>query len=144
MTKKEIKIFIADQDNYRIFVYKQLLQELGYKHIYTMADANSCINSLVITPDVIFLDYSIDNFSGLDALKKIKSINPDIHVVVLSEIEEMNSSMECLKLGAYDLILKGEIEEEHIKMVMENVSLLKGIRDRKNSNVLQKVASLFW
>lgn len=144
LMKKDLKIFIADNDNYRIFVYKQLLQELGYKHIYTMADAKSCINSLVIVPDVIFLDYSIENFSGLEVLKKIKNINPEIHVVVLSEIEEMNLAADSLKLGAYDLILKGGIEEEHIKMIMENISKLKGIRVRNNSTILEKVASLFW
>lgn len=145
MAQKDLKIFIADSDDYCTFVYKQLLQELGYKSIYTMVDADSCINSLVLAPDVIFLDYSINNFEGLNILKKIKGINPDIHVILLSQIEDMNSSADGIKFGAYDLILKGGIEEEHIKMVLENISHLNKTKSKTTKyNVFQKVASFFW
>ncbi|MFM9946144.1 MAG: response regulator [Bacteroidia bacterium] len=142
--KKDLKIFIADSDDYSTFVYKQLLLELGHKDVYTFDDSASCINSLVLMPDVIFLDYSIENNSGLEVLKQIKNIKPEIHVVVFSQIDEMNTAVNALKHGAYDLILKGDIEEEHIKMVLENIALLNREMTRKGRGVLQKVASLFW
>ncbi len=144
MLKKNLKIFIADNDSYRIFVYRQLMEEIGYKNIYTMSDADRCMNSLVLNPDIIFLNYSIDNYSGLTVLKKIKNINPDIHVILFSEIEEMNTSIAGLKLEANDFILNGGIEKESLKKVLENVSLLKAYKPLKGSGILKKVAHLFW
>ena len=142
--KKDLKIFIADSDDYSTFVYKQLLQELGYKHIFTMSDSASCINSMILAPDVVFLDYAINDFSGIEVLKKIKAINPSTHVILLSQIEQMNNSIEGLKFGAYDLILKGDLEEEHIELILDNISLLRRQKDQKSYNVFQKVASVFW
>jgi PleD family two-component response regulator len=142
--KKDLKIFIADGDEYSSFVYKQLLKDLGYKHIFSMSDASSCITSMILAPDVVFLDYSISDFSGLEVLKKIKSINPSTHVILFSQIEHMNDSIEGLKFGAYDLILKGDLEEEHIALILENISIIERQKERKNANVFQRVASVFW
>ena len=141
---KDLKISIADNDNYRTFVYKQLFEQLGYEDICTLTTPESCISSLWLKPDVIFLDYSFGNFAGLAILKKIKAINPGIPVVLLSEIEEMNSAVEGLSHGAYELILKGDIEEEHIKMVLQHISIFSMPKVAKKSWVLQKVASFFW
>lgn len=70
--KKDIKIFIADSDDYSTFVYKNLLKELGYRHIFTMSDAESCVRSMVLNPDIVFLDYSISGNKGIEVLRRIK------------------------------------------------------------------------
>ncbi len=144
MKTKNLKIFVVDRDEYTTNSYKLMLHEMGYKNVFTMSDAASCINNLVNKPDIIFLDYAVNTFLGLEVLKKIKRINPEIHVVILSEIDQLNDAIIALKLGAYDLILKGELEEDHFAMILENIESLIHHKDKKVTGLLQKVASFFW
>ena len=143
MTKNNLKIFIADTDNYWTFAYRQLLHVLGYKKIYTFRDTESCINNLVLKPDVLFLNFSLINFLGLDVLNKIKSIYPQIKVVFISEMDEMNSALASLKFGEYEFVVKGSDEEERIETMLDEISSNKVDENQKSSGPWQRVASLF-
>jgi two-component system, OmpR family, response regulator len=99
---KEILIFIVDDDP----VFMQILNthfsklnlpsESGERYTFKVrnyATGTSCINELNRKPDLIFLNYFINNkisnaLSGTETLNKIIDINPNQKVLILDELHE--------------------------------------------------------
>ena len=64
-------------------------------------------------PDVVVLDYylnSVDKtaIDGLETLDRIKEINPNIPVIMLSAQDKIEVAVNCMKHQSYDYIVKSE------------------------------------
>jgi DNA-binding NtrC family response regulator len=111
--KELIKIFLVDDDA----VYLKLLEIefLQYADfaIETYATGELCLQSLSHYPDVIILDYHLDGIvknaiNGLETLRKIKEINPDIPVIMLSSQDKIEVAINCMHNRAFDYVVKSE------------------------------------
>ena len=82
-------LFLVDDDALYVKALEvEFLQHTDFV-VETFATAELCIARLSEKPNLIILDYHLDGIdknamNGLSALKKIKSINQDIPVVMLS------------------------------------------------------------
>lgn len=56
--------------------------------------------------DVVILDVKMPGMNGIEALRKIKQIAPDIEVIILSGHADMEYVDQGLELGAYDYLVK--------------------------------------
>ncbi|MCF8068188.1 MAG: sigma-54 dependent transcriptional regulator [Desulfobacterales bacterium] len=75
--------------------------------VKTFGDAETAIDAIKITsPDLILLDIGLPGISGIDALKKIKHINPEILVIIITAYEDIETVISAMKLGAYDYVVK--------------------------------------
>lgn len=100
-----------------------------------------CLNSLYQRPNLIFLDYSLPDISGIDVLRKIKHTHPEIPVVIVSGQEDVNTAVELLKEGAYDYIVKDDNAYERMWKATNNVRenyLLRDEIDRLREEVDHK------
>ncbi len=57
-------------------------------------------------PDVILLDIRLPGMSGLDALLKLRGLDPSVPVVVMTAYGTMDTAVLAMKRGAYDYVLK--------------------------------------
>ncbi len=71
-------------------------------------------------PDVVFLDIKMPKLNGIEALKKIKAMNPKTVVVMETSVYEDETKKECLELGAADY-LKKPINKKQIDDVLKVV-----------------------
>lgn len=78
------KIFMVDDNPFSLHLYQQHLMNLGYTDIMIFDNRIACLNSLSEQPDVIFLNHGMDVLIGVEVLKKIKPVDPEIHVVFIS------------------------------------------------------------
>ena len=113
MTKDKIKIFLVDDD---VLFLKSLeidfLQSADFT-IETYTSGELCLENLSHNPDVIVLDYYLDGtdktaMDGIKTLDKIKAINPDISVVMLSSQDKIDVAIECMHHRAFDYVVKSE------------------------------------
>jgi two-component system, LytTR family, response regulator len=58
----------------------------------------------LLKPDVLFLDIEMPGFTGVEVLKKIRSVNLDLHVVFVTAFDEY--MLDALRLNAFDYLLK--------------------------------------
>jgi two-component system response regulator AtoC len=86
-------------------------------------------------PDLVLLDIGLPGMSGIDALKKVKEINPEVIVIMITAFEDLNTVISAMKLGAYDYIVK-PIHMEALLVSIENA--LETIRLRKEVRFLQE------
>jgi two-component system invasion response regulator UvrY len=67
--------------------------------------------------DVVILDISMPDKNGIDTLRIIKQIKPDIHVLVLTGYPETHYAVNMLRAGASGYICKDAPSEEVIRAI---------------------------
>lgn len=108
--------------------------ETDYR-VTAFADAHSAINAIKEkNPDLVLLDIGLPDMSGITALEKIKQINPDILVIMITAYEDVKTVISAMKLGAYDYIVK-PIQMDSLEINIKNA--LETIRLRKEVRILQ-------
>ena len=136
---KNYKLFIVDDDPIYSEFITTILNQAGYKGISAFETESKVMDNLYQVPDVIFLDYFLENTNGLDVLRKIKATNPDIHVVFLSSQEKIEIAVNSLKFGALDYIIKND---EAKRRIISSMNRIKNL-DSKKKNLLSKLKENF-
>jgi len=102
--------------------------------IATAAGADEAMDALSRDPvDVVILDIRLAGENGLDVLKNIKGLYPDLPVVMLSASTTAPSIVTAMRLGAYDYVTKPFAVEDVVQAVAHAI---------ENSNLQRRVASL--
>jgi two-component system, OmpR family, response regulator len=110
---KEIKLFLVDDD--ALFLKSleiEFLQHTDFS-VKTFSSGEKCLENMSEKPDLIILDYHLDGhdknaMNGIDTLGKIKIINPDIPIVMLSSQDKIDVAVRCMHHGAFDYVVKSE------------------------------------
>ncbi len=124
-------ILIVEDDDTMRETLSDVLRKRGYE-IYTEArghDAISTIKKNMI--DLILLDMKLPDVDGLDVLKKIKEIDTDILVIIMTAYSDIKTAVSAMKLGAYHYINKPfELDELNllIEKGLETQSLINEVR----------------
>lgn len=139
-------IFIVEDDPFYKEIISSHLFDLGYTKIELYTNAKDFLNNLYKIPDIIFLDYNLEDKNGLEILKEIKGFNPDIHVVFLSAQDTIQVAVDALRFGALDYIIKNDVALEKINFVLVNISNLESIikkHTQKSKNIIKILLTLF-
>lgn len=113
MNTDKIKLFLVDDDAVFLKALEiEFLQHADFA-IETYATGELCLENLARGADVIILDYHLDGIdktamNGIATLDKIKAINPDIPVVVLSSQDKIEVAIDCIHHRAFDYVVKSE------------------------------------
>jgi DNA-binding NtrC family response regulator len=137
------KIFIVDDDIFYLEITKQILCEDFIDDIYSFESGIDCLNDIHQNPDVVFLDYQMDEYSGFETLQKIKRYNSNIFVVMVSAQEEIQNAVETLKHGAFDYIRKDEHLEKNIKGVLIKIIEVKELLKSRKPSFLKSIFKYF-
>jgi DNA-binding NtrC family response regulator len=70
--------------------------------------------------DIILLDIKMEGMSGLDVLKKVKELDPDVSVVMITAYGSIPSAIEAMKSGAYEYLLK-PFDPDELMVLIEKI-----------------------
>ena len=79
-------------------------------------------------PDLVLMDVRMGGMNGLETLRKMRSANPKLLVILMTAYGTTQTAIEAMKLGAYDYLLK-PFDAMKIKEIVGNA--LKAARDMK-------------
>jgi DNA-binding NtrC family response regulator len=116
------KIFIVDDDSFITTSLEQILNNLGYKNIEIYLTGKRCMKYIKNNPEIVFLDYQMDDMDGIEVLKKIKSYSEDIQVVFITSMESVVLAIKTIKLGAFDFLLKKDLTEKELESIINNIT----------------------
>ncbi len=119
-----IKVLIVDDHPIVQEGFKQILAETpDIKYVDVADSGNEAIDKIREKHyDVIVLDISLPDISGLDVLQLVKIEKPDIPVLVLSIYPEKIYGIQTLKAGASGYITKESAPQELITAIRTLVS----------------------
>jgi DNA-binding NtrC family response regulator len=126
---KDCQILFVDDDKDILAMVSQFLSMQGY-HIETVdngLDALGMVKEKEI--DIVFTDYKMPEFSGLELLAAIKKYKPETEVIIVTGYGSMESAIKAMKYGSYDYLQK-PFKLEHLKLIVDRIIEEKKIKDK--------------
>lgn len=100
------RILIVDDKE---IVIKSCLRILGGGDYYVEVahDGREALRKIEENPfDVMILDVVMPNIGGLEVLRRVKETHPDIDVIMVTGLSQVDTVVQARKLGARDFISK--------------------------------------
>jgi len=106
MARKKVRVLIVDDEQVICdFLYDEL-GERGYL-CATALNANDALTKLAAHGfDVALLDIRLPGMSGMEVLVKIRSNHPNTAAIMITAVNDVDTAIEAMKLGASDYIVK--------------------------------------
>ena len=100
-------ILVIDDEADYLELMKGLLQQEGYPKIITEQFPLNVMPLLEQHKiDLILLDVYMPKMNGLELLEKITQIYPQIPIIMVTAVDELEIALKAIKLGAYEYITK--------------------------------------
>ncbi|MCF8356449.1 MAG: response regulator transcription factor [Melioribacteraceae bacterium] len=114
-----INIFLADDHHLiREGIKKLISKEIDLKVVGETGNPFEVVSSIdSLDVDVLVLDLSLPGRHGLEVLKDVRSVYPDVKVLVLSMYSEEEYARRAFQLGAYGYITKDSSAEEILSAI---------------------------
>ena len=101
------KILLVDDAAFMRMVIKDTLPKSGYTNILEAADGKIAVDTYEAErPDLVIMDITMPNMTGIEALGEIKKAHPEAKIVMCSAMGQEAMVVEAIKLGALDFIVK--------------------------------------
>jgi len=113
------RILIVDDEQGIRATLGQLLEFEGYEVRAVGNAVDALAEYQKQRPDLVFLDVKMAGIDGVEALKKIKELDPSAIVVMISGHATIQTAVEATQLGAYD-ILEKPLDTDRILVTLRN------------------------
>ncbi|QPJ66199.1 MAG: sigma-54-dependent Fis family transcriptional regulator [Candidatus Nitrohelix vancouverensis] len=98
-------IFLVDDDPAMRKLGSTLLEDRSYQ-TRQFEDGESCLAALDESPAALFLDMVLPGMNGLEVLQEVKKAAPHIPVIMITSINDADTAVRAMQLGAYDYLVK--------------------------------------
>jgi two-component system response regulator AtoC len=116
-------LVVDDEKLIRVWLEAQL-EDAGYR--VTLAEDAAAARSVFLNdpPDAALLDLKLPDGNGIDLLKELMDVDPNVVAVILTAHGDIETAVEAIKLGAYNFIEKPPKLEDLL------ITLEKGLETR--------------
>ncbi len=123
------RILFVDDDKDILMMVEQYLQMQGYD----ITTVNSGLKALDLIRDedihIIFTDYKMPEFNGLELLAAVKQYKPSIEVIIVTGYGSMESAVQAMKFGSYDYLQK-PFKLDHLKLIIDRIIEEKKVQNK--------------
>ncbi len=100
-------VLLVDDDPEFLFSAETTLRAAGIGHVRALDDSREVLPLLSGSEvSVIVLDLTMPHLSGEELLKAVREEHPQIPVIVLTGVNEVDTAVSCMKNGAFDYQVK--------------------------------------
>jgi DNA-binding NtrC family response regulator len=119
-----VSVLIVDDEPQILLSCSVLLRSAGIKNVFTIDDSRQVIpllNKQEIS--VIILDLSMPYISGKELLNEITQHFPQIPVIIMTAMNDLETAVECMKSGAFDYLVKPVEKDRFVSSVKKTLEL---------------------
>ncbi len=120
-------VLVVDDDEKICWAFQQFLEGEGYSSSIANNAEEGLRHIASDNPDVVLLDVGLPGMSGLEALEKIKIQHPSVIVVIITAYDDVETTIEAMRLQAFDFVPK-PIDLEVVKSVLERAFRTQSVR----------------
>jgi len=135
MSDTKRKILIVDDNLEFAEMVTRILGEEGYK-VSIVPDGSTAIESVLSeSPELVLLDLKLPDITGKEVLRRIKAINEDTAVIIITGYGGEQVAVDLMKAGAMDFLSK-PVERENLLKAVKNVLEIRSaqIEDKQIEN----------
>ncbi|MCJ7769627.1 MAG: response regulator [Dehalococcoidales bacterium] len=122
-------LIVDDEESIRDILCRKL-QSQGYYCVVAVDGNDALWKAFMQDFDLVIMDIKMPGMSGMEVLPKMVTDHPDICVIMLTAVSDIQTAVEAMKVGAYDyltkpfnlddLIMRVERALERRRLVLEN------------------------
>jgi DNA-binding NtrC family response regulator len=134
-----MKIYVVDDERLIRVATADDLRDAGHQ-VMEFSSARAALQHMRENPEeveVVITDLKMPDVDGLEFTQKIKQVNPEIYVLLMTAYASVDTAVEAMKLGAYDYISKPFSIEEMV-LSLERIAELKDIKE-ENKNLRNRL-----
>ena len=137
MNDDTLAVLVVDDNEDNRYTLTRRLKRQGYDEVATAEDGRKALELLDASSfDLVLLDIMMPEMDGYETLEAIKA-NPklrDIPVIMISALDEIDSIVRCIELGAEDYLPK-PFNPTLLRARVEACLEKKRLRDRETANL---------
>ena len=120
-------VLVIDDDEKICWAFQQFLEGEGYNPSIANNAEEGLQRIAADKPDVVLLDVNLPGMSGLEALGEIKAYHPTVIVVIITAYDDVETTIEAMRLHAFDFVPK-PIDLEVVKSVLDRAFRTQSVR----------------
>ncbi len=132
-----LPVVLVDDDHYVLVSSQLLLRTAGIKHVHTLDNGKQLLAFLEQQAvAVVVLDLFMPDCLGSDLLPKVLQAFPNVSMIMMTASDEVKIAVDCMKIGAFDYLVKPVDETEFVstvKKALELYSLKQEVKHLKQS-----------
>jgi two-component system NtrC family response regulator len=130
------RILVVDDDDSLRRVLEVQLEQEGYL-VSSAASAQQALSLLQLRScDLVITDLKMPGVSGLELLQQIRSLHPEVVIIILTAFGTVETAVRAMKAGAYDYLTK-PVHPDELSLVagraLEHLRLIEEVRNLRAS-----------
>lgn len=125
-------ILVVDDDPSVLNATSMLLKSTGYTAVPCQDPRNAVIRLMEGGVDIVLTDIKMPNITGIDLLKNIHEIYPEMPVILMTAYAELDIALDAIRKGAFDMIIKPYNTDYLIFTVEKAIRYKMAIQMEKN------------
>ena len=119
-------ILLVDDEEELLFSTQLILRRAGFATVLTQPDSRQVMTMLAQQPvALVLLDMTMPYLSGRELLNRIKETYPDIGVVMVTAVNDLETAVSCMQAGADSYLVKPVERDRLIATVRTSYDLAR-------------------
>jgi DNA-binding response OmpR family regulator len=100
------RVLVVDDEPDAVELLREFLVGKGYE-VLSASDGEEALQKLKEErPHLILLDVRLPKMNGLEVLRKVREIDTEVGVIMVTAVNEVETGRQALQMGAFDYITK--------------------------------------
>jgi two-component system response regulator YesN len=134
--KQVLNVLVADDDILEGKVIRLLLEKERpmVKEVYYARSGNAALEiAKAIRPQIAFIDVQMPGMDGVELTEKLKQLDPEIEITMISAYDDSDYILNAMKTGASYYLLKPARPQEILRIfdkLLKSLPSIAGLRNR--------------
>lgn len=125
-------LIIEDDNDFRENI-RDSLEILDYVFLEAKTGEKAIQFFAVYEIDVVICDIMLPGADGLEVLRRIKEIKKDIQVIMVTGVDDVDTAVEAMRLGAMDYLVKGtKFNLKELRVIVERAVEQKRLMEERD------------
>jgi two-component system nitrogen regulation response regulator GlnG len=121
------RILVVDDDENICAAFRRFLERLGHDTLVASNARDALKVAAESEPDVVVMDVRMPGLDGLGALERLRQADPDALVIIMTAYGTSQTSIEAMRLGAYDCVSK-PLDLDVLRSVLDRALEARALR----------------